>query len=193
MVHWQAAAVSLAALVAVALPSNGMAAPVDWDWTWTPADGLTDSGSGTLTTDPEAGGSYLITAMSGTFDGNVIISLISPGACCGLTTNTNLLYPGSPQLDAGGVAFSISGDQIAFYYQSAPFPGYYISDYVGAIYDGHSGTFAARLATKSTPVPEPVSLALLAPFVIGLGASATVADRLGLRPQPIRQPPAIRP
>lgn len=64
------------------------------------------SGSGTLTTDPLSLGSYLITGISGTFDGSTITGLIAPGA---FATNDNLLYPGSPMLDVGGVSFTILG------------------------------------------------------------------------------------
>ena len=65
--------IALAGLVI--LTPAAQAAPLTWDWSWTGPP----NGSGTLTTNPESGGSFLITAMMGTFNGGTVTLLAPAG------------------------------------------------------------------------------------------------------------------
>lgn len=147
--------------VAAAHPAH---ATVLWDWSWSgdpPPNGSSGTGSGTLTTNDLSGGSYLITAMTGTYLGETITTLAAVGTCCG---NDNLLLSGSPLLDSGGVAFHTSTDVIDFAFLSSA--DIYISQVSSATLE--AGTF--RVTQVSTAVPEPASLALLGTALFGLGA-----------------------
>jgi hypothetical protein len=130
-----------------------------WDWTFTDTGG--NSGSGTLTTNDLSAGSYLITNVTGLWNGSPITGLDPIGTCCYPPNNDNLLLNSTPQLDLAGFAFSVSGgpDINIFFYAS------------GSIYEaitpgqtaGPSGTFMAA------QVPEPASLALVGFGLAGLG------------------------
>ena len=139
-----AAAIAVVISLTVFIPVH--AGLLTWDWSWSG----NDNGNGMLTTNPLSGGSYLITSMSGTWDGNAITGLLPLNTCCGSPANDNLLLAGSPQLDLGGLGFSIPGDEINLYSGD------------GSYYDLHangsyfSGTFSAN----QTSTPEPGSLAL---------------------------------
>ncbi|MGH7111818.1 MAG: PEP-CTERM sorting domain-containing protein [Stellaceae bacterium] len=151
-----AAALGVAAVLTMSAPA-AQATPLTWDWTWSG----TDTGSGMLTTNPESGGHYLITAMTGTWDGSTITGLDPPVPLI----NDNVLLPPPLQLNVFGLAFNIVGDEIGLYYNSA-FGGYNAQDFnSGTI---HLGTFQATIFASSA-VPEPASIALFGTALIGLG------------------------
>jgi hypothetical protein len=119
-----------------------------------------DSGGGLLTYSAIGGGEFLVTGISGTFDGAAITSLLTVGSCCAPPNNDNLLFlSGGPLLDEGGIAFSTSA--------GADFNLYY-----GGI-NGLMQMASTPYADIATPgagygvfaVPEPSTVAL---FGIGL-------------------------
>lgn len=87
--------------VAAAAPSVH-ASPITYNFSIT--GGYT--ASGTLTLDSLSGGSYPITGISGTQDGQAITMLIPPGGFAG---NDNLLYASPPLLDFAGLSFVAGG------------------------------------------------------------------------------------
>jgi hypothetical protein len=113
--------------------------------------------TGTLTTDSESSGSYLITGVAGTFDGHAIAGVLPVNTDDG---NENLLFPAPTFLDVSGFAFSVAPpgpSPVAIGAEGGSF----------AVYVGHSsplGNFAAVLAT-----PEPASVGLLGTGLAGLG------------------------
>jgi hypothetical protein len=146
------------AITAVALVAAGTAgsahASLLWDFSFT-GGGYT--ATGTLTTDPESSGSYLITGITGTFDGYAITGLLPVNA----DANDNLLYPGPGFLDAPGFAFTVA----------PPGPSPIVIGAEGASFivyapdSAPSGNFTAALAA-----PEPASMGLLGAGLAGLGA-----------------------
>jgi hypothetical protein len=147
--------------------TTAQGASLTWDWTLT---SFGSAGSGTFTTDPLSGGSYLITDMTGSFSFPAITNIAS-GTITGLlpagTTgpgiiNDDLLYPTAPQLDGSGIAFMIGGDVVglifdapdsAFLFYDATTNSNYLLDV--------NDTFVATL----TPLPAALPL-----FATGLGA-----------------------
>ena len=136
---------------------------LNWTWTYQTYAGNTSyTGSGTLTTglinggvptDPESGGSAQITAITGTFNGSTITSLLPVNS---FDLNDNTFYNHNPQVDGGGLSFSAGG---------VDYNIFLLSDVSGITEvedsnDGYDngGDFWATLA----PVPEPSTLALAA-------------------------------
>jgi hypothetical protein len=150
------------AVAAVALmPSPARAGTIAWSYSgdFDNNAATPDSGGGLLTYSAIGGGEFLVTGISGTFDGAAITSLLTVGTCCSPPNNDNLLYlGGGPLLDLGGIAFSTAGADFNLYYgnfggltQMASTP---YAD-IATINAGY-GVFA---------VPEPSTVAL---FGIGL-------------------------
>jgi PEP-CTERM motif len=157
----------VAAAVALLFVSCPHARASLWDWSW--SDNA-NTASGTLTTDDLSAGSYTITAATGTWDGISITGLAPYSSCCAFAgpANDNLLFAGSPQLDLAGITFDIPGDQINLYYDTTPV-SYYLLDQMSTYAHGQervAGVFSA--AQVPTAVPEPSSLALFAPALLGL-------------------------
>src|SRR5471032_2552026 len=100
----------LMALVSLVLAlSGGAASAVTFDWSSTGTQisqniPVNPTGSGTFTATDDGSGQYTITAITGTFDGGTITSLLSTGT---FGRNDNLLfYPASAQFDKFGVSFA---------------------------------------------------------------------------------------
>jgi hypothetical protein len=146
------AALLLAAALALPMPAN---ATVVWDWTWGPDD----TGSGTLTTNDLSSGSYLITAMTGTWNTEVI-TLLAPG---NFANNDNLLLDGTQQLDGNGVSFSTATKNVNLYSGAT----YYRND--GGRYN-RAGTFTATQQVSAVPEPETYALMLAGLAVVGAAA-----------------------
>jgi hypothetical protein len=146
------------AVAAVALAAAGTTgsahASLLWDFSFT---GSGYTATGTLTTDLESSGSYLITGVSGTFDGHAITGLLAVNADDG---NDNLLFPAPTFLDVLGFAFSVASpgpSPVAIGAEGGSF----------SVYVGHSaptGNFTAALAA-----PEPASVGLFGAGLAGLG------------------------
>jgi hypothetical protein len=130
----------------------------------TETGGSNISASGLLTASP-SGPDYLITGISGTYNGNAITSLFAPG---GFQGNNNILHSGSPQLDILGFAFSVAAlpRNVNIYYDAVggsdfcpTRPGY--CDY------HEPGAIDTPIAFSATLTPLPAALPL---FATGLGA-----------------------
>jgi hypothetical protein len=75
-----------------------------------------NSASGTLTTDPESGGHFLVTSASGTIDlsgTDYAMTLLAPGT---YGDNDNLIYIPAPYLDTFGLGFSAHMLDFNIYY-----------------------------------------------------------------------------
>ena len=80
-----------------------------WNWSYVNADTNITAG-GTLTTKDLAADSYVVTAITGVWNGAAIKSLEAAYSCCSPPGwNNNLLLAGNPKLDKGGFAFDVSG------------------------------------------------------------------------------------
>ena len=144
----------------LAFPTSANAVVV-WDWSWSG----TDNGSGTLTTNDLLSGKYLITAMTGTWNGASITGLLAPGTYPNVSGNDNFLLDGSPQLGPSGLSFETasSSSQVNLY-KSLPDYAWLSSD------DGYgNGTFTA---TQVAAVPEPETYALMLAGLAVVGAAA---------------------
>jgi hypothetical protein len=101
-------ALILLAMLAVAWPL-AVRADMLWNWSYINPDAKITA-AGTLTTKDRAADSYLITAITGFWNGGAITGLEAVHSCCSPPGwNNNLLVDGSPKLDKGGVAFSVGG------------------------------------------------------------------------------------
>jgi hypothetical protein len=102
-------ALILLAMFAVAWPLD-VRADMLWNWFFLNPDAKITA-AGTLTTKDRAADSYLITAITGLWNGAAITGLEVPLSCCSPPAgwNNNLLLDRSPKLNKGGFAFSVSG------------------------------------------------------------------------------------
>jgi hypothetical protein len=155
----------MAALFAVALACVSQAHAAVYDWSYSD---YYHSGSGTLTTSG-TGNPSLITALTGTFDGNSI-TFLAPGTCCNYPGNDNQLYadPGA-LLSGSGIAFQpVTEAQFQISYFDNGQTKYIAEDWNSVI---TYGTFTATAQITSLPgptaVPEPASLST---FAAGLAA-----------------------
>ena len=148
------AALLLAA--ALALPTSAHAV-VYWDWSWSG----TDIGLCTLTTDDLSGGSYLITAMTGTWNTQAITLLPVGTKVVPSIPIDNLLSP-TGQLDFYGLGFSTSAGNVNLF----SFRG---DDFATEFVDESSGVFTA---TQVAAVPEPETYALMLAGLALVGAAA---------------------
>lgn len=100
---------ALLALLGVAGPMEARA-DIRWNWSYLNTDAKITA-SGTLTTKDLSTGSYVITAVTGLWNGAAIAGLEPDHSCCSPPGwNDNLLVEGSPKLDKGGFAFRASGN-----------------------------------------------------------------------------------
>jgi PEP-CTERM motif-containing protein len=126
--------------------------------------GVGVSASGTFTTNPLSGGSYLITSISGTQNGSPM-SLLAPGQ---FTDNDNLLFPSPPFLDGGGVSYLVGGSFISIEFDTGVVPAGYI------IEGGPFGCGTVSISFSASPasaVPEPATLLLFGSGIFALGAA----------------------
>jgi len=100
----------------------------------------------------ESGNDSLITAISGTYDGATIGTLIAPGELSG---NDNMFFTPAPYLDASGVAFTLTsevfGESYIDLFYVPGFPPYYDS----VLADGPSTVDEGRTDQFDLVVPEP--------------------------------------
>jgi hypothetical protein len=156
--------VTMAIVVSSMIAGFGSAAHASLLWNWSFSGFNNITGSGTLTTNDLSGSSYLITAITGTWDGNSITGLAPVDTCCGppgSPLNDNLLLSGSPQLDDAGFAFDISGGALNIFFEGIYAVNNAVPDTIS------EGSFSA---TQTAGVPEPASLALLGTALLGFGA-----------------------
>jgi PEP-CTERM motif len=116
--------------------------------------------SGVFITNPEVNGTFLVTGISGTQNGQVM-TLLAPGGFAG---NDNLLYATPPLLDFAGLSYDVAGAQYNVQYNSpghAPFVGY------GDFPSNPSAPWVPVNFTL-TAVPEPSSMLLLGSGPLGL-------------------------
>jgi hypothetical protein len=125
------------------------------------------SASGIFTTDPESGGSFLVTSILGTQNG-LAMTLLAPGA---YASNDNLLFPNFPQLDLSGISFLSGTTDYNIYFLSGG------SVYMSCNDVADGACFAPAgvpITFTASPVPEPSSLIL---FGSGLAAIAGAMRR----------------
>lgn len=155
------AALLLAA--ALALPTSANAV-VYWDWSWSGTGFYTgDTGSGTLTTNDLSGTSYLITDMTGTWNGANITGLLALGTEVdpGYPIN-NLLFDSPFQIRGNGVGFSTDAGNVNLYVSDQ-----YVA-FSDSTFEYRNGTFTATIA----PIPEPETYALMLAGLALVGAAA---------------------
>src|SRR5262245_27534800 len=173
-----------------------MAAPAhadvfNWSYTGTSPTGLTDSGSGTLTTGAltatppglfvPPGPGFLITNIAGTWDGVAIANLLPVSPPFG---TDNILYPTStPFMDNGGFSFSVGdGKEVRIFASitfSPPSPDFFSGFYIAftafpeccPLVDHTDGDF-----TVAT-VPGPIVGAGLPGVILACGVLPALARR----------------
>jgi hypothetical protein len=111
-------ALTLLAMLAATGPLEAQA-DILWNWFYLNTD-ANITASGTLATKDLAAGSYVITSITGLWNGAAITGIEAVHSCCSPPGwNNNLLVDGSPKLDKGGFAFRVSGElKINLFYKN---------------------------------------------------------------------------
>jgi len=118
--------------------------------------------TGTFTTNTLLGGSYLITNITGTRNGDAM-TLIGP---LGFDGNDNLLYPTSPLLDFAGFSFEAAGIDHNVYFNSPGCCGGAVTYYETAT----PGILGTQISFSVAAVPEPSALVLLVTGIVAIGS-----------------------
>ena len=163
----------------MALTANMAAASVVWDWNYS-ASGINASGTFITVDSPNADGGYLITAITGSRNGEAITGLQPTGTPIPGNepyTVDNLIFPGpGPQLTSHGFGFSTSGGDFSnpFYADFLPEPGYLeFFSMPAAPGDGHT-ELSVQFSAAQVAVPEPAPLGTIA-VVLALGTVLAIA------------------
>jgi hypothetical protein len=159
--------------VTAALPAHASRL---WSWSYS-GDNITANGTFTTVDSPNPQGGYLITAISGTRNGQTITALQQAGTW--IPGNEpyavdNLLFPGpGPQLTKQGFGFALADGTYTnpFYADFLPTPAY-LEFY--SMPDSGSST-ELTVTFSATPIPEPATFAL---FLAALGSAAAARDCL---------------
>ncbi len=163
---------TLTGIVAMAAATAQASASLIWDWSYSGA-GIVAGGTFTTNDSPDGSGFYLITAITGTRNGQLITGLQPAGTA--IPGNEpfavdNLVRTYAPQLTVAGFGYSLADGNYAnpFFDSFLSTPGYmeFLSaqPFTGGIGPGDSElpiTFFADIA-----IPEPESHVLL---LVGLG------------------------
>jgi hypothetical protein len=149
-------------LVATALTFSGAASALTWDWSFSDVHG--DSASGTLTTQTLSPGSYLVTGMTGLWDGSHITGVEPVGSLPLIPTNDNLLSSGPVQLDFDGLYFGVAGHPGEnLYYED----GSYYSQPANVTTYNYAGSFSAHQVAIAAPEMDPNSSAACLALLVG--------------------------
>jgi hypothetical protein len=122
----------LAAVSACGVSSPTLADAI-YDWSYNGTYTISgvmhpDIASGTLTTGAADGGGFLITGITGSYNGVSITGLAPVGTCCSPFPpfNDNILFPTSTALlSSGGLGFMTAGYNVELYYDPTLNPGPY--------------------------------------------------------------------
>jgi len=107
-VKWNLVVLALAAGLAI---GTSLAHADSFDWTIT-GPSASQSGSGTFTTDDLSGGTYVITGITGTYDGSSVSLNPAEPATSAFDGNDNLIYASLLLPDAYGISFTAGSDDI---------------------------------------------------------------------------------
>lgn len=165
---------SAAAVIAMTLASQASATVYQFTYS-APivAGGGTDTASGLLFVTPASGDSFLVTGISGLYNGSAITGLLATGTCCASPFNDNLIFPnndappGTGLLDLGGIGFTTATENVNLYF-ALGFTGY--SDITGPL--NQSNPIFSDFGTFTLQAPEPLTLS-----VFGAGLAGAVAMR----------------
>ena len=147
--------VLLFALLAMIAATSAYADSFDFSYG---ASGI--AATGTFYTDSLLNGSFLITGISGTRNGQVM-TLLAPNAFDG---NDNLLFPNTPFLDFNGFSFEAGGIDYNVYFNSIACCGGSQSYYETSI----PGVLGPQITFSAIQTTEPSSLMLLGSSALGV-------------------------